>query len=80
MPKKIARKKGKKNNQLWTTLPAGARYQLDQLVELKVEGDSHSEAIRSCVAAGLTIMRRKYNLRVASPAELAALAKEVGQG
>ena len=76
MPKKIARKKGKKNNQLWTTLPAGTRYQLDQLVELQVEGDSHSEAIRACVAAGLTIMRRKYNLKLGTPAELAAHTKE----
>jgi hypothetical protein len=76
MPKKIARKKGKKNNQLWTTLPAGARYQLDQLVELKVEGDSHSELIRAFVIAQLRLMRKEYNLRPPTPAELAALGGE----
>ena len=64
MPKKIAEKKGKKNNQLWTTLPAGARFQLDQLVSLRTEGDSHSEVIRALVIAQLRIMRREYDLKL----------------
>jgi hypothetical protein len=55
MPKKVASKKGKKNNQLWTTLPSGARYQLDQLVDLRTEGDSHSEVIRAMVIAQLSV-------------------------
>jgi hypothetical protein len=68
MPKKIAEKKGKKNNQLWTTLPAGARYQLDQLVSLQTEGDSHSEVIRAMVIAQLKIMRREYDLKLPTAA------------
>lgn len=76
MPKKIAKKKGKKNNQLWTTLPAGARFQLDQLVDMKVEGDSHSEIVRSMVIAQLRVMRKEYDLKVATPAELAGLASK----
>ncbi|HTQ83750.1 MAG TPA: hypothetical protein VMI47_10830 [Pseudolabrys sp.] len=72
MPKKGAKKKGKKNNQLWTTLPSGARYQLDQLVALKVEGDSHSEIIRAMVIAQLRAMRKEYDLRLATAAELRA--------
>lgn len=72
MPKKGAKKKGKKNNQLWTTLPAGARYQLDQLVALKVEGDSHSEIIRAMVIAQLRAMRKEYDLKLATVAELRA--------
>ena len=76
MPKKIAEKKGKKNNQLWTTLPAGARFQLDQLVNLKTEGDSHSEVIRALVIAQLRIMRKEYDLKLATLAELAALESE----
>ena len=68
MPKKVAEKKGKKNNQLWTTLPAGARFQLDQLVSLQTEGDSHSEVIRAMVIAQLRIMRREYDLKLMSPA------------
>jgi hypothetical protein len=67
MPAKGAKKRGKKNNQLWTTLPTGARYQLDQLVDLKTEGDSHSEIIRSMVIAQLRIMRKEYNLRIKEP-------------
>jgi hypothetical protein len=63
MPRKGASKKGRRNNQLWVTLPAGARQQLDQLVELKTEGDSHSEIIRAMVIAQLRIMRREYDLR-----------------
>jgi hypothetical protein len=73
MPKKVAKKKGKKNNQLWTTLPAGARFQLDQLVGLRVEGDSHSELIRAMVIAQLRIMRKEYELKLATIEELAAL-------
>ncbi len=73
MPKKGARKKGKKNNQLWTTLPAGARYQLDQLVALKVEGDSHSEIIRAFIIAQLRVMRKEYDLKLLpGPAPVAA--------
>ena len=64
MPRKAALKKGKKNNQLWTTLPAGARALLDQLVALKVEGDSHSELIRAMVIAQLRIMRKEYGLKL----------------
>ena len=73
MPKKIAKKNGKKNNQLWTTLPAGARFQLNQLVDLKAEGDSHSELIRAMVIAQLRIMRKEYDLKLATLAELEAL-------
>jgi hypothetical protein len=76
MPKKVAKKKGKKNNQLWTTLPAGARFQLDQLVDLKVEGDSHSEIIRAMVIAQLRAMRKEYDLKVATPEQLAGLEDE----
>jgi len=68
MPKKVAQKTGKKNNQLWTTLPAGARYQLDQLVSLRTEGDSHSEVIRAMVIAQLRIMRREYDLKLPTAA------------
>jgi hypothetical protein len=67
MPKKGASKKGRKSNQLWVTLPAGARYQLDQLVALRVEGDSHSEIIRAMVIAQLRIMRKEYNLTLLAP-------------
>jgi hypothetical protein len=65
---KVAEKTGKKNNQLWTTLPAGARYQLDQLVSLQTEGDSHSEVIRTMVIAQLRIMRKEYDLKLLPPA------------
>jgi hypothetical protein len=68
MPKKVAQKKGKKNNQLWTTLLAGARYQLDQLASLQTEGDSHSEVIRAMVIAQLRIMRREYDLKLPTAA------------
>jgi hypothetical protein len=67
MPRKGASGKGKKNNQLWTTLPIGARQQLDQLVNLKVEGDSHSEVIRTMVIAQLRLMRKEYDLNLPSP-------------
>jgi hypothetical protein len=67
MPKKGATGKSKKNNQLWTTLPAGARYQLDQLVDLETEGDSHSEIIRAMVIAQLRIMRKEYDLKLKPP-------------
>jgi hypothetical protein len=67
MPKKGASKKGKKNNQLWVTLPAGARFQLDQLVALETEGDSHSEIIRAMVIAQLRIMRKEYDLKLMPP-------------
>jgi Arc/MetJ-type ribon-helix-helix transcriptional regulator len=66
MPKKGSTGKGKKNNQISVTLPAGARHQLDQLVKLKTEGDSHSEVIRAMVIAQLRIMRREYGLRLMS--------------
>lgn len=68
MPKKGASKKGRRNNQLWVTLPVGARFQLDQLVDLKAEGDSHSEIIRAMVIAQLRIMRREYDLKLRAPA------------
>lgn len=67
MPKKGSSGKGKKNNQISVTLPAGARYQLDQLVRLKTEGDSHSEVIRAMVIAQLRIMRKEYDLELMSP-------------
>lgn len=67
MPKKGASKKSRRNNQLWVTLPAGARYQLDQLVALQTEGDSHSEIIRAMVIAQLRIMRREYDLKLMAP-------------
>jgi hypothetical protein len=73
MPVKGAKKKGKKNNQLWTTLPLGARFQLDQLVEMETEGDSHSELIRAMVIAQLRLMRREYGLKLPTKAELEAL-------
>jgi hypothetical protein len=69
MPRKGAKGKDKKNNQLWTTLPTGARYQLDQLVDLETEGDSHSEVIRAMVIAQLRIMRREYDLKIKPPKE-----------
>jgi hypothetical protein len=72
MPKKGATGKGKKNNQLWTSLPTGARQQLDQLVSLGTEGGSHSEVIRAMVIAQLRIMRREYNLKLSpTPASAA---------
>lgn len=67
MPKKGASKKGKKNNQLGVSLPAGARYQLDQLVDLRTEGDSHSEVIRAMVIAQLRVMRKEYDLKLLPP-------------
>ena len=68
MPHKGASKEeGYKNNQLWVTLPAGARHQLDQLVALETEGDSHSEVIRAMVIAQLRIMRKEYNLTLKEP-------------
>jgi hypothetical protein len=76
MPKKKAVKKGKKNNQLWATIPAGARFQLDQLVDLKVEGDSHSEVIRAMVIAQLRAMRKEYDLKLPTVEQLAALVAE----
>ncbi len=67
MPKKGATKKGRRNNQLWVTLPVGARYQLDQLVALRTEGDSHSEVIRAMVIAQLRIMRKEYDSKLMAP-------------
>lgn len=64
MPSKGATKTGRRNNQLWVTLPEGARYQLDQLVALEVEGDSHSEVIRAMVIAQLRTFRREYDLKL----------------
>jgi hypothetical protein len=49
-------------------LPAGARFQLDQLVSLQTEGDSHSEVIRAMVIAQLKIMRREYDLKLPTAA------------
>jgi hypothetical protein len=67
MPKKGSTGKDKKNNQISVTLPAGARYQLDQLVALRTEGDSHSEIIRTMVIAQLRIMRKEYDLKLLPP-------------
>lgn len=44
-------------------------YQLDQLVSLRTEGDSHSEVIRGMVIAQLRIMRREYDLKLMAPSE-----------
>jgi hypothetical protein len=79
MPKKGATRKGKKNNQLWTSLPTGARDQLDQLVSLGTEGDSHSEVIRAMVIAQLRIMRREYNLKL-SPTPASSAASNLATG
>jgi hypothetical protein len=79
MPKKVAEKKGKKNNQLWTTLPAGARFQLDQLVSLQTEGDSHSEVIRAMVIAQLRIMRRDYDLKLPTVASSPSTHEKPGE-
>jgi hypothetical protein len=79
MPKKVAEKKGKKNNQLWTTLPAGARFQLDQLVSLQTEGDSHSEVIRAMVIAQLRIMRRDYDLKLPTVASSPSTDEKPGE-
>jgi hypothetical protein len=79
MPKKGASKKGKKNNQLWVTLPAGARFQLDQLVALEIEGDSHSEIIRAMVIAQLRIMRKEYDLKLMEPRAQIGSSKAVAE-
>lgn len=63
MPKKGA-KNSSKSKQLNTTLPDGARYLLDQLVALKVVGDSHSGVIAHLVQVQLQAMRRDYNLKL----------------
>lgn len=62
MPRKGVTKNTKPNNQLWTTLPAGARSMLDQLVAMKVVGDSHSGVIAFLVQTQLQAMRRDYGL------------------
>jgi hypothetical protein len=67
MPKKGASKKGRRNNQLWVTLPTGARYLLDQVVALKTVGDSHSEVIRAMVINQLLTMRTQFDLRLMAP-------------
>ncbi len=69
MPKKGASKKGRRNKQLWVTLPDGARHLLDQLVDLKVEGDSHSEIIRAMVISRLGEMRKTYDLKLLRPSK-----------
>ena len=63
MPKKGA-KNTKKSKQLNTTLPDGVRYLLDQLVELKVVGDSHSGVIAFLVQSQLQIAARDYGLKL----------------
>jgi hypothetical protein len=68
MPTKGA-KKVKKNNQLNTTLPAGARYLLDQLVELKIVGDSHSGVIAYLVQTQLQAMMVPYGLKLLEPSQ-----------
>jgi hypothetical protein len=82
MPRKGATKKGRRNNQLWVTLPAGARFLLDQLVALKTEGDSHSEIIRAMVIAQLRTLRREYDLKLMAPvagSEAAVGSESAGQ-
>jgi hypothetical protein len=78
MPRKGASKRAKKNNQLWTTLPVGARYQLDQLVDLRTEGDSHSEIIRMMVIAQLRLLRKEYDLKLLRPGSDPAAPAETG--
>lgn len=63
MPKKGA-SKNNKNKQLNTTLPDGARFLLDQLVALKVVGDSHSGVIAYLVQSQLQIAARDYSLKL----------------
>jgi hypothetical protein len=63
MPKKGA-SKNRKNNQLWVTLPDGARSQLDELVAMRVVGDSHSEVIRKLVIDQLAIAQGLYRLKL----------------
>ena len=63
MPRKGA-EKPRKNNQLHTTLPPGARHLLDQLVGLKVVGDSHSVVIAFLVMTQLQSMARDYGLKL----------------
>jgi hypothetical protein len=63
MPKKGA-KKTNKSKQLNTTLPDGARFLLDQLVSLKVVGDSHSGVIAYLVQSQLQIAARDYGLKL----------------
>lgn len=77
MPRKGARKKGRRNNQLWVTLPTGARYQLDQLVSLRTEGDSHSEVIRAMVITQLRVMRKEYDLKLMPPIGDSDLSTEI---
>jgi hypothetical protein len=80
MPRKGATKKDKKNNQIGVTLPAGARYQLDQLVDLRTEGDSHSEIIRAMVIAQLRILRKEYDLKLLPPGTATAAGAPPGAG
>jgi hypothetical protein len=63
MPKKGTRSP-RKNNQLHFTLPSGARYLLDQLVELEVVGDGYSGVIAFLVETQLQAMRRDYGLKL----------------
>jgi hypothetical protein len=79
MPKKGA-SNSRRNNQLWVTLPAGARYQLDQLVALKTEGDSHSEVIRNMVIAQLRVMKAQYDLKLMAPTSEADTSIGSGSG
>jgi hypothetical protein len=78
MPKKGAAKSSK-NKQLNTTLPDGARFLLDQLVALKVVGDSHSGVIAFLVQAQLQIMRRDYNLKVPDGANIPSTGETRGR-
>jgi hypothetical protein len=67
MPKKGA-KKTNNNKQLSITLPDGARLLLDQLVALKVVGDSHSGVIAFLVQSQLQAMARDYGLKLPADA------------
>ena len=78
MPKKGAKKR-RKNNQLHFTLPQGARDLLDQLVDLKVVGDSHSGVIAFLVQTQLQAMRRDYNLKLPDAASNPSIDAKRGE-
>jgi hypothetical protein len=79
MPKKGA-KKSSKNKQLNTTLPDGARYMLDQLVALRVVGDSHSGVIAFLVQSQLQAMARDYGLKLPDAASNPSTGAKPGGG
>ena len=63
MPKKAGTEPGKK---LSTTLPDGARDLLDQLVDLGIHGDTHSEVIRFLVETQLRLILNEGHIKLRS--------------